>query len=50
MVSLLSNPLANVDQLASSPSRIDGLPADLEISLKWAANTLIQSAGILLHL
>ncbi|KAF8543217.1 cyclin-like protein [Trichophaea hybrida] len=49
MVSLLSNPLATAEQLAISPSQSDGLPADLEVSLRWAGSTLIQSAGILLR-
>ncbi|KAH0615141.1 uncharacterized protein H6S33_000777 [Morchella sextelata] len=50
MVSLLCNPLATAEQLASSPSRSDGVPADLETTLRWAGCTLIQSAGILLQL
>lgn len=50
MVSLLVNPLATADQLAASPSQSDGVPADMEASLRWAASTLIQSAGILLRL
>lgn len=50
MVSLLVNPLATADQLAASPSQSDGVPSDMETSLRWAASTLIQSAGILLRL
>ena len=50
MVSLLVNPLATADQLAASPSQSDGVPSDMETSLRWAASTLIQSAGILLQL
>lgn len=50
MVSLLCNPLATAEQLASSPSQADGVPVDLETSLRWAGCALIQSAGILLQL
>lgn len=50
MVSLLCNPLATAEQLASSPSQADGVPVDLETSLRWAGCSLIQSAGILLQL
>ncbi|KAG0644309.1 cyclin-like protein [Tuber brumale] len=50
MVSLLCNPLATADQLASSPSQADGVPADFETSLRWAGSELIQGAGILLRL
>jgi len=50
MVSFLTNPIASPEQLVSSPSHSDGLPADLEVSLRWAGSSLIQSAGILLRL
>ncbi|KAI5856282.1 cyclin-like protein [Tricharina praecox] len=50
MVSLLSNPLATAEQLSSSPSQADGLPASLEVTLRWAGLTLLQSAGLLLRL
>ena len=47
---LLSNPLATIEQLASSNSQLDGVPADLETSLRFAGAQLTQAAGILLHL
>ncbi|KAI5780292.1 cyclin-like protein [Peziza echinospora] len=50
MSSLLSNPLATPLQLATSPSQSDGIPQDLEASLRLAGCSLIQSAGILLRL
>ncbi|KAL7267969.1 hypothetical protein RUND412_009424 [Rhizina undulata] len=50
MVSLLSNPLATPSQLSTPPSQSDGIPASLEMSLRWAGSTLIQSAGVLLQL
>ena len=46
----LSNPLITVDQLTSSSSQLDGIPADLEASLRFAGAQLTQAAGILLHL
>ena len=46
----LSNPLVTVDQLSSSSSQLDGVPADLESSLRFAGAQLIQAAGILLRL
>lgn len=50
MGSLLANPLASPLQLAASPSQSDGIPQDLEASLRFAGCALIQSAGILLRL
>ena len=50
MGSLLTNSLATPLQLASSPSQSDGIPPDLEASLRFAGCMLIQSAGILLRL
>ncbi|KAF8473480.1 cyclin-like protein [Kalaharituber pfeilii] len=50
MGSLLANPLATPLQLAVSPSQSDGVPQDLEASLRFAGCALIQSAGILLRL
>ncbi|KAF8420408.1 cyclin-like protein [Tirmania nivea] len=50
MGSLLANPLATPLQLAASPSQSDGVPQDLEASLRFAGCALIQSAGILLRL
>ncbi|KAJ5317579.1 hypothetical protein PENANT_c038G09606 [Penicillium antarcticum] len=46
----LSNALATPDQLSNSSSSIDGVPADLETSIRCAGAQLTQSAGILLHL
>ncbi len=46
----LSNPLATVEQLSSSSSQLDGVPADLESSLRFAGAQLTQAAGILLRL
>ncbi|CAF9938536.1 MAG: hypothetical protein ALECFALPRED_007720 [Alectoria fallacina] len=48
--SSLSNPLATVDQLSTSSSQLDGVPADLESSLRFAGAQLTQAAGILLRL
>lgn len=46
----LSNPLATVEQLSTSSSQLDGVPADLESSLRFAGAQLTQAAGILLRL
>ena len=46
----LANQLATVEQLASSGSRLDGVPLDLENSLRFAGAQLTQAAGILLRL
>ena len=46
----LANPLATVDQLSASSSQLDGVPADLERSLRFAGAQLTQAAGILLRL
>ena len=46
----LSNPLATVDQLSTSSSQLDGVPSDLESSLRFAGAQLTQAAGILLRL
>ena len=49
-VSSLSNPLATVEQLSTSSSQLDGVPPDLESSLRFAGAQLTQAAGILLRL
>lgn len=49
-LSPLSNPLATVEQLSSSSSQLDGVPPDLESSLRFAGAQLTQAAGILLRL
>ena len=46
----LSNPLATVGQLTTSSSQLDGIPADLESSIRYAGSRLTQAAGILLRL
>ncbi|PGH10120.1 hypothetical protein AJ80_07570 [Polytolypa hystricis UAMH7299] len=46
----LSNPLATLTQLANSSSSLDGVPADLEASVRYAAAKLTQVAGVLLRL
>ena len=46
----LSNLLVTPDQLSSSSSELDGVPADLENSLRFAGVMLTQAAGILLRL
>ena len=46
----LVNPLATADQLQASASRLDGVPVDLENSVRFAACRLIQAAGVLLRL
>ncbi|KAI9704475.1 MAG: hypothetical protein M1820_005549 [Bogoriella megaspora] len=49
-LSHLANPLASPDQLALSSSSVDGIPADLEDSLRYAGARLTQAAGTLLKL
>ena len=49
-ISHLVNPLATLEQLASSGSQLDGIPADLEDSIKFAGARMTQAAGILLRL
>lgn len=46
----LSNPLATPAQLAQSGSQLDGIPSDLEDSIRFAGQRLTQQAGILLRL
>ena len=46
----LSNPLATLPQLSTSPSQLDGVPSDLEVSIRYAGAKLTQAAGILLRL
>ncbi len=48
--SQLVNPLATAEQISSSGSQLDGIPADLENSIQFAGARLIQAAGILLRL
>lgn len=46
----LSNALATPDQLSNSSSSLDGVPSDLETSIRCAGAQLTQTAGVLLHL
>lgn len=46
----LANPLATVAQLETSGSQLDGVPRDLETSIRFAGARLTQAAGILLRL
>jgi hypothetical protein len=46
----LANPLVTVAQLETSGSQLDGIPPDLEDSIRFAGARLIQAAGILLKL
>jgi hypothetical protein len=46
----LSNALATPEQLSASSSSIDGVPSDLEASIRCAGTQLTQAAGVLLHL
>ncbi|KUL82035.1 hypothetical protein ZTR_10039 [Talaromyces verruculosus] len=46
----LSNVLATPAQLSSSSSSLDGIPSDLESSIRFAGALLTQAAGLLLRL
>jgi hypothetical protein len=46
----LANPLATVAQLETSGSLLDGIPSNLEDSVRFAGARLTQAAGILLRL
>ncbi|KAI4142873.1 MAG: hypothetical protein L6R39_004788 [Caloplaca ligustica] len=46
----LSNPLATVEQLSTSSSSLNGVPAELESSIRLAGLEITQTAGILLQL
>lgn len=46
----LANPLATSDQLETSASQLDGVPTDLEASIRFSTAQLLQAAGILLRL
>lgn len=45
----LTAPLATVSQLTNSASQLDGIPPDLERSIRYAGALLTQAAGILLR-
>jgi hypothetical protein len=46
----LLNPLATVEQLSNSASRLDGVSTDLENSTRLSGALLTQAAGVLLKL
>ncbi|EAW12807.1 putative cyclin [Aspergillus clavatus NRRL 1] len=46
----LSNTLATPEQLSNSSSAIDGVPPDLETSIRFAGTQLTHAAGVLLRL
>lgn len=46
----LINPLATNEQLQVSSSQLDGVPVELENSIRFAACRFIQAAGVLLGL
>jgi len=48
--SKFANPLASEYQLLNSGSQLDGIPPDLERSIRFAGARLTQAAGILLRL
>jgi cyclin L len=49
-LSSLSNPLATTDQLTHSASQLDGVPLELERTLRYHGCLLTQAACILLRL
>lgn len=49
-LSHLTNPIATATQLQISSSQINGVPEDLERSIKYEGARLIQAAGLLLRL
>lgn len=49
-LSHLSNPLVSSEQLETSASQLDGVPKDLEDSVRFESARQIQAAGILLRL
>jgi len=49
-LSHLSNPIASPEQLANTASQLDGVPANLEESIRYASQRLMQAAGISLRL
>lgn len=49
-LTFISNPLATPTQLSNSASQLDGVPPDLEASIRYACVKLTQAAGILLRL
>jgi cyclin L len=49
-LSHLANPLATSLQLGASASQLDGIPKDLEDSIRFETVRLLQAAGTLLRL
>lgn len=49
-LSHLVNPLATSYQLETSASQLDGVPKDLEDSVRYETARLLQAAGVLLRL
>lgn len=49
-LSHLANPLITSEQLETSASQLDGVPKDLEDSIRFETARLMQAAGILLRL
>ena len=49
-LSHLANPLASSTQLETSATQLDGVPQDLEDSIRFETARLLQAAGILLRL
>jgi hypothetical protein len=46
----LTNPLASLIQLETSANQLDGVPRDVEDSIRYETTRLLQAAGILLRL
>lgn len=44
------HPLATVEQVVSSPSAADGVPAEVERDLRTVGCMMIQEAGVLMEL
>ena len=49
-LSRLANPLASSIQLETSATQLDGVPRDVEDSVRFETARLLQAAGILLRL
>ncbi|MCJ1244696.1 hypothetical protein MMC30_001895 [Trapelia coarctata] len=50
LLATLSNPLVTVEQLSTSSSQLDSIPADLESSIQYNGALMTQAAGVLLRL
>lgn len=49
-LSAFANPVATIEQLSTSASSLDGVPAELETSIRFSSACLTQAAGVLLRL